>query len=472
MIAAVLASCATACSAPEEQAAEFLQNRTDEGILSGVYAVWTPESGARIVGTAPLDETSRFRIASLTKVFTQTAILRLVDQDRLALDQSLASARPGFDAEWAQSVSLRHLLNFSSGLPAEMSDATPPTGVALDADGRGLAFMDRLAEPGPETDPGVRTNYSNLGYMHLGAVLEAATGLSYAEAVAELVIEPAGLTDTGFGVDRLGQNGHVRGYQRDGQGQPAEVSTEPVSPRYSTGGLYSSVRDLQRLTLALLDPGFLSDNARQEFFTQFGRPDATDPGFVIAGGHLPGFAHGWAISRAPEFSVISLNNTLPENVRAVPDSVREAARQLGADIPVHEERYRPIATDGWVAIATLDEIPPAPGTPAIRTYLDALLASDRAATLEARLAMSGLNPAALSPDDREAWQGIVDFELGVFNRFGPFSATAWRTGEGQLTIYFDSADDERGVHLGFETNPDQSDQVTGVRLGSYGFTPD
>ena len=139
-----------------------------------------------------IDSTSRFRLASLTKLFTQLAILRLVDDGRLDLDATLASVRPGFDAAWAETVTIRQLLTFRSGLPRERSGAMNPidAGVTYDATGGALVDLDTWTADGPSVAPGTRTQYSNLGYFHLGAVIEAVHGAPYETALRELVARP------------------------------------------------------------------------------------------------------------------------------------------------------------------------------------------------------------------------------------------------------------------------------------------
>ena len=454
----------TACQAPEDRVRADLRQALEDGRLSGAYSLSLDGQAAERVLSPGVAAESRFRIASLTKVFTQLAVLRLVGQGALDLDQSLASARPGFDAGWAETVTLRQLLNFSSGLPREIGGEEE--GVRLDPNGGGLAFMNSMTTPAPENEPGRRQRYSNLGYFHLGAVIEAATGQPYAEAVETLVIRPAGLTDTGFGVDRLGEQGHLRGYA-----EGVEVSNHPVSHRYASGGMHASIADLERLSAAILTDEFLRSGSGDELFTQFGRPEAADPGFFLAGGHVPGFAHAWVISREPEFILISLNNRIDAQPRRIPDMMSAAAAALGADIADGGERYRPSVRDGWTMIDRLEAVGEHPVRARLIETVRALQSGEAGPARDTLMRLHGLDPDSAPASERADFQDIADAYLSIFDRFGPFHAVAWRMDGRRLQIYLDSEDGRRGLHVAAEPEPDSPGVADSVGVGTYGFYP-
>lgn len=461
-----LAAGLAACQAPRDQAIATLESAAQAGRLSGAQSLQAGDHAPHRLFADGVDETSRFRIASLTKVFTQIAILRLADAGALDLDQTLASVRPGLDADWASAVTLRQLLNFSSGLPRE--PGAEGEGVLFDEDGYALAFMDTLGHLGPLSEPGSRTAYSNLGYMHLGAVIEAITGQTYAEAIDALVAAPAGLADTGFGADMLGENRHLHGYA----GPSLErVSDHPISQRYSTGGLYASLRDLERLSDAIREPGYLSETARQELFTQFGRPDARDPSYLLATGHVPGFTHAWVIARSPAFTIISLNNRLAGNEREVPDIVTAAAAALHPGMAEREERYRPTPQDGWAPISRLSDIPHHPVLPRLTDAVTAILSGDVMQTRDAAMRLHGYDPATAEASDLEDFTGFAGAYVRIANDFGPFRPIAWRMDGTRLQIYLESEDELRGIH--FAATPSETDpsQASSVSLGTYGFDP-
>ncbi|MEE2565295.1 serine hydrolase domain-containing protein [Hyphobacterium marinum] len=471
-ILGILAACLilSACGDPVTDAARDITDARVDGRIGGDAVIWTGDGPVHVdpaPGHDPEGATA-FRAGSLTKVFTQLAILRLVDEGRLDLDQSLASVRPGFNAAWAEAVTLRQLLTFSAGLPGEISD-DPLNGVVLDSEGRGLAFMDGLVEPGPETGPGERTRYSNLSYFHLGAVIEAVTGLAYAEAVSQLVIEPLGLRDTGYGGPADGQEGRAGGYVLAETGREL-VSDHPVEQRYASGGMHVSVRDLATTSQALVVPGFLSAGSLDEYFTQFGRPGGENPAFVEAGGHVPGFANGWIISREPVFAVAVLNNVLSEDPREVVALTRRMAGRLGAPVETGE-RYRPTTTDGWTFVETPEAIPARAFLPAALDFIAALQAGDAEDQTRAYTALVELTPDALTGEERNEMRDVAAFYRGIFDRFGPFHIVAWREDGDRLLVFLEGDTGERAIHLGFEADADAPARVETISLGTYGFRP-
>ncbi|WP_172972133.1 serine hydrolase domain-containing protein [Roseibium aquae] len=141
-----------------------------------------------------------FAIASLGKTFTAVAVLRLVQRGAFGLDDEVARLVPPSTTDLfggLPGVRLRHLLTMTSGLPDYMDDAwldavLEDPAVVQTTDGALRAAGGRPAL----FAPGERFDYSNTNYVLLGAILERATGLSYAAVLEAEVFEPAGLTDS------------------------------------------------------------------------------------------------------------------------------------------------------------------------------------------------------------------------------------------------------------------------------------
>ena len=134
-----------------------------------------------------------FRVASHSKTFTATAILRLAERGGLGLEDRLGDHVPELDDQPIGTVVLRELLEHTSGALRDGLDADYWLGARAFPDRAEVLEMARAA---PKSDPGERFAYSNLGYGLLGLVIENLTGLGYAEVVAEEIIGPLGLTDT------------------------------------------------------------------------------------------------------------------------------------------------------------------------------------------------------------------------------------------------------------------------------------
>ncbi len=136
---------------------------------------------------------------SMTKLVTATAVLQLADRGQLDLDSPVVSLVPEFpERDGGSRVTSRHLLSHSAGLanPIPVGWVRPADAPAEDLD----AFTARLLKKHARlrAEPGSRASYSNLGYLVLGGVIQAASGAPYVEYVRAQLLEPLGMTTTDF----------------------------------------------------------------------------------------------------------------------------------------------------------------------------------------------------------------------------------------------------------------------------------
>ncbi|BCJ56051.1 hypothetical protein Asp14428_75260 [Actinoplanes sp. NBRC 14428] len=141
----------------------------------------------------PVTPDALFQIGSVTKVWTATAIMQLVDEGRLRLDTPVAEVLPGFrlaDPQVAARVTVRHLLTHTSGIDGDVFTDT----------GRGDDCLERyvglLGEQTQNHPLGATWSYCNAGYSVLGRILEAVTGKSWDEVLRERLFTPLGLAAT------------------------------------------------------------------------------------------------------------------------------------------------------------------------------------------------------------------------------------------------------------------------------------
>ncbi len=136
----------------------------------------------------PIARDSLFPIASITKLATALAVLRLADAGELGIDETLEQHLPGA-ASAQPGVTLRALLCHSSGLPLDLASSAVPYALGLDWPTLGMACMLTALEAPPQT----RVQYSNVGYGLLALVVEQRSGSPFAEALAQLVLDPLGV---------------------------------------------------------------------------------------------------------------------------------------------------------------------------------------------------------------------------------------------------------------------------------------
>jgi CubicO group peptidase (beta-lactamase class C family) len=215
------------------------------GIVVGGELVYAAGLGERYLGGPPPDADTVFRIASMTKSFTASAILALRDDGALGLDD-LAEAYVPELRDWPPAspdsarVSLRHLLTMTAGFPTDDPWGDRQQGLPLEEFAKFLA-----GGVGFNWAPGTRFEYSNLGYAILGRVITAVTGLSYQDYIRDRLLRPLGMTRTGFEAAEFDASALAQGYRRAPAGW-SEVEFDACGAFAPMGGVFSCVRDLAR----------------------------------------------------------------------------------------------------------------------------------------------------------------------------------------------------------------------------------
>ncbi len=157
-----------------------------DGRVEHVHVIGAADSTGR-----PVTTDTPFVIGSLSKSLTALGIMRLVDAGRIDLDAPVATYIPGFRTgdPGAAPITIRQLLDHTSGLsPAAANLSSAPTTLS--------GFVRQLADCQPIAAPGAAYAYANVNYVVLGAVIEAVTGRSYADAMQALVFGPLAMHHT------------------------------------------------------------------------------------------------------------------------------------------------------------------------------------------------------------------------------------------------------------------------------------
>ena len=223
------------------------------GIVAGGELVHAGGLGERHLGGPLPDAATVFRIASMTKSFTASAILALRDDGTLRLDDLAGDYVPEL-RDWApvspdsDRISIRHLLTMTAGFPTDDPWGDRQQGLPLADFGAFLA-----GGVSCNWAPGTRFEYSNLGYAILGRIITAVTGMAYPDYIRHRLLTPLGMTRTGYEAEEFelpgqratGPEGIARGYRRSPAGW-AEVGYDPLGAFAPMGGIFSCVRDLAR----------------------------------------------------------------------------------------------------------------------------------------------------------------------------------------------------------------------------------
>jgi CubicO group peptidase (beta-lactamase class C family) len=189
----------------------------------------------------PVTADTPFRIASISKPFTATLAMNLVEEGRIELDAPIGTYLPGLrlaDGRAQRRMTLRHLLTHQSGLFREFDEDHGPGDDAL---GKAVARFSSLRQV---TAPGEMWGYSNPGYHLVGAALARVLGTTFEAAMQERVFGPLGLGNTRYRADGTAAPscaaGHVRGA---GGGYEPRPQWYPRN-RNPAGGVLSTVGDL------------------------------------------------------------------------------------------------------------------------------------------------------------------------------------------------------------------------------------
>ncbi len=256
----------------------------------------------------------KFRIGSVTKQLTAIGVMQLKERGILNIDDPIINYLPDYPPGSGSKITIRHLLNHTSGLPDYIhAQAAEPYLAKSSSPWELIALFEYLPL---ESEPGTVFRYNNSGYLLLGHIIETVSGMSYSEFLDRNIFSPAGMADSGlvewFSLPRKGRAiGYT--YPPETQWLEADSSTPLVedikidaSFLNAAGGVYATVPDMLKLTRALL-PGALlkADSLREMTSVQasgesFGSELNYGFGwFVEADGDRP---EVWHIGGAPGFN--------------------------------------------------------------------------------------------------------------------------------------------------------------------------
>ncbi|MER6004339.1 serine hydrolase domain-containing protein [Nonomuraea angiospora] len=200
--------------------------------------------------------TGRFRVGSVTKSFTATVVLQLVNEGRLELSDSVEQWLPGLVNKGADTT-IRHLLQHTSGLPEYTTDMFDKAGIPKERYRSWTAkeLVDRAGRLPREFPPGDRYSYSNTNYIVLGMLIERVTGRPYATEIRERILRPLGMGHTRLpGASTEVPGPHAHAYvpvTKGGRVVPVDVTRFNPTIAGAAGEIISTTEDLNRFYRAL-----------------------------------------------------------------------------------------------------------------------------------------------------------------------------------------------------------------------------
>jgi len=268
---------------------------------------------------------TKFNIGSIDKAFTKIAIGQLLEQGKIAsVDDKLEKYLPDYpNHEAASTVTLRQILNMQSGIGdffgPEFFDSAKDKFRSISD------YLPLFADKPLAFPPGTNRQYSNGGYIVLGAVIEKLSGKSYYDYVHDNIFTPLGMEDTAFYEGDVPVTNLASGYTRERGNEHAprrnNVYTRPVKGS-SAGGGYSTAGDLLKFANALAsgkikNPIFDDDAPKPP-----GAPFSSRSGIGIAGG-APGLNAVLETNLPGGYDIIALSNYDPPSAEGIPRKIHE-----------------------------------------------------------------------------------------------------------------------------------------------------
>ncbi len=204
-----------------------------------------------ITTNTPVTPDSVFRIASMSKSFAAMALVRLRDAGKVRFDSPVADYVPelasiSYPTRDSAPITVRELLTMSAGLPqddpwADRHLAETPAGFSALLKG-GFSFSN---------PPGIRYEYSNLGYGIIGRIVTNVSGMPYQEYVKRNILQPLGMTSSTYDINDVAPERLAMGYRRENNQWVIEPPL-PDGEFGSMGGLFTTINDFSRYMILLL----------------------------------------------------------------------------------------------------------------------------------------------------------------------------------------------------------------------------
>lgn len=234
---------------------------------------------------------TKFRLGSITKQFTATAILLLEERGKLKTDDLIKQYMPDAPAAWDK-ITIFHLLTHTSGVP-NFTDFPDYDKFQLGPVMPGQLVAHFRDKP-LDFEPGTQWKYSNSGYEVLGWLIEKVSGQNYADFLEQNIFKPLAMNDSGYDSNAAIMPHRASGYT-NAKGKLQNAGYVDMSVPYSAGSLYSTTHDLLRWEQGLFGGKVLSAASLKKMMTPFKNGYAMGVGVRTANGRTE-ISHGGGIN--------------------------------------------------------------------------------------------------------------------------------------------------------------------------------
>lgn len=218
--------------------------------------------GYKNIDTKSLNDSNTiFQIASVTKPFTSTMVLKLIQLKKLSLHDKLSKFYPDFPK--GNQITIQNLLTHTSGIHEyTRSDSVITHGTEQ-------KMINIFKSYNLDFEPGTDWSYSNSGYSILGYIIQKVTGTTYEQSVRKYIFRPAGMTNSGFDFQNLISKDKATGYSVYTDSLKMQAPFSDSSVVFAAGSIYSTVGDLYKFYNALQSYKIVNKNLLDKAYTAF-----------------------------------------------------------------------------------------------------------------------------------------------------------------------------------------------------------
>lgn len=238
---------------------------------------------ADIENNIPVTTDTAFMIASVTKQFTDMAIMILKERGYLEYDETIEKYFPDFPS-YINKITVRHLMTHTSGIPDYFTDEFIKKAIEIDGE---MTQKDVLEEikgfTKLEFEPGTGFAYSNSGYVMLGHIIEVVSGLTFAQFLSENIFRPLNMDRTIVGTSDKHIEGAAFGYMRNKNSTYEKTPYNRTIVGWADGNIITVAKDLFKWHKALYTEKLVKKETLEESF----RP------YILKGGTSTNYGFGW-----------------------------------------------------------------------------------------------------------------------------------------------------------------------------------
>jgi CubicO group peptidase (beta-lactamase class C family) len=274
----------------DEPGVTVLVSRNDQIIYKKAFGI------ANLELNAPMQVDNVFWIASIGKQFTAVAILQLMEQGKLNLQDEITKFIPDYPTQ-GNKITIEHLLTHTSGIHNYSGMKDPDKKLAFDCTPNEV--IDFFKNLPMRFVPGTKWEYSNSGYFLLGYIIEKITGKLYSEYLEENFFKPLGMTNSLFANNKRIIKNRVGAYS---YGDNGFENSRPINMThvFSAGAIQSTVEDFFKWHQAVYTYKLVKKETLDKAFTRYNLTDGkeTDYGYGWKLGYVyesPSIWHGGGI---------------------------------------------------------------------------------------------------------------------------------------------------------------------------------